>query len=335
MLTTNYRPKKFRHVIGQETAVKIIKAMAMNPERSPRALLLHGEFGCGKTSLARIFGRALFCEAFKAEGEVCLHCSPCKEFDSTSGRYIEYDSSVTGNVQTIKDLKSTIDYVTDTWRVIVFDEIHVASAKAQSALLKLIEEGPNKTFFLFVTTDPDKVLKTIQSRALPIEFFRVNTEFIVKRMKAICTHEQIEVSDDILYRIALKSDGHVRNALMLLDGYFVSRDGDSIKLPTDDMKQFLNYVILGANEQAIKSIEVIMKHPLRDIKRSLHLTVMKIVESFSLNVDNGYKVFADFYGVNVFKLLRLVSDPWVQEAFNDDCLAYSFFLSFLKIGKFK
>jgi len=138
MLTQKYRPVRFADVVAQDSAVKLLKAVSQNREAVCRSLLLYGDYGTGKTSLARVFGRSLRCESFLKTGEVCGKCEICKKIDSVGTGYYEYDSSITGNVESIRNLSSLIDFTVSDWRTIVFDEIHVASKQAQAALLKLL-----------------------------------------------------------------------------------------------------------------------------------------------------------------------------------------------------
>lgn len=334
MFTTDYRPKRYRSVIGQDLAVELLKSIAKSPERMPKSLLLYGTWGTGKTTMARLFGKSLVCEKFQKEGEICLKCPACRDFDKVSSHYLEFDSSVVGNKQDVQDLKYVIDLVTDTFRVIVFDEVHVASSAAQNALLKQIEEGPIKTFFLFCTTEIDKVIKTIQSRCLHIEFFKVQDSLIVERLKQIITHEKLEaVSEELLYKIALKADGHVRDAIMCLNGFVYSRDESLIHIPVDFMKDYLFYISKGSVELAQKTLKSIMQFPLYEIHRSFNYSIGMLTKAVFLKEDNGYEKIATVQKINIIKILRLVSEAWVQAAFKDEYLAYSFLLSFIHLGK--
>lgn len=331
-LTNKYRPSVYDELIGQCTAEKIMQAVAKEPERSGRSVILHGPYGTGKTSLARIFGRSLRCESFPKTGKICMKCKGCLSFDQTNSSYLEYDASTTGNVETIRNMQNIFDQVTEDYRVIVFDEIHVASTKAQSALLKIIEEGSPSTFYLFCTTEYDKVLKTIQSRSLPVEFYRVGDHLIEKHLTSICEQEEVtDLEEGVLEKIALKSDGHVRDALMVLEGYILSRDSNLITLPIEEIKQFFGYLSLKSYEQAHGTAKKIMRNPTNQVHRSLNFVIMKIVEA-EITKKGEYAELAERLGKPI-KYFKFIAEPWVQGSFTDEYLAYSFFLTLIRLTK--
>jgi DNA polymerase III subunit gamma/tau len=329
VLTRKYRPHVFETVVGQDLAVKLLKAVAKKPSRSANSLVLSGPWGTGKTTLARVFGRALSCENFLTTGRICMKCSGCRNWDKLSNRYIEYDSSMVGNVQQIRELKPVFEMVTEFYRVIVLDEAHLISRQAQSSMLKVIEEGPPKTFFVLCSTDPDMILDTIHSRSLPVDLYKVGNAVIVDHLKNIYKNEtgKDDISPDVLERIAFKCDGHVRDAVMLLEGYMVSEDESVLDLPIDDIRMFFDMVSKGEREQAIAVVSKgIMRHPVHQIQKSLNYVVMQMVASH-VRKGGNYLEIAQRLNLRVYDIFKIASDSWSQGVFKDKYLTASFFLT--------
>lgn len=166
MLSQEARPQTFREVAGQRLAKELLISIVRKPNESPRSLLLTGEYGTGKTTTSRIFARGLNCPN-KKDYEPCnkSDCPICGQDINSASFYQEYDATIIGNVETIRELRDTFYYnIKGQYKVIVFDECHSASKSAQTALLKVIEEAPQGIFFLFPTTHAHQLLPTIVSR---------------------------------------------------------------------------------------------------------------------------------------------------------------------------
>lgn len=149
-LANLYRPKTFKEVVGQDLAVSALKRIAHADGISVRSVLLIGSWGSGKTTTARIFGRALNCEHFKENDDVCNECPKCKDaMTKTSQLYMELDATSVGNVEAIRNISERLSIVPNGRRLVVVDEIHAASSAALNALLKLIEDGVPNTMFMF------------------------------------------------------------------------------------------------------------------------------------------------------------------------------------------
>lgn len=149
-LANLYRPKTFKEVVGQDLAVSALKRIAHADGISVRSVLLIGSWGSGKTTTARIFGRALNCEHFKETDDVCNECPKCKDaMTRTSQLYMELDATSVGNVEAIRNISERLSIVPNGRRLVVVDEIHAASSAALNALLKLIEDGVSNTMFMF------------------------------------------------------------------------------------------------------------------------------------------------------------------------------------------
>lgn len=226
-LTLAYRPHAFREVVGQGHIKPILRAIVASQDPPP-VLIMGGTRGTGKTTSARILAAALNCPDYlKHKGDACGECSSCKSVQQTNSiAVLEVDAASNGNVDDIRKIKDLCSYaVDDTWRVVLLDEAHSMSKQAFNALLKLLEEPPPKTVFVLLTTEVDKILETVRSRAMYFEFRRMTIKDIVGRLKHIAEERSIAVEDALLVEIANKVQGGMRDAVMLLDQ--VSRVGIS------------------------------------------------------------------------------------------------------------
>lgn len=245
MITQTHRPKVFKEVAGHKNVVDTLKCIAQRPENAPRTIILQGEFGTGKTTCARILARALNCPN-AVNGEPCGNCPVCNSDLDISPFYVEYDSAVIGNVETIRGLRETFYYNSDKgYRVIVLDECHLISKQAQGALLKVFEETKGNVFFVLCTTDAQTLLPTIRSRSLELRFNLIPDVFLKENLQGICKKENIQIDDDTLDLIVSRSEGHARNAQMLLDRYQLLGDvfKDSVKTSKDSFAKLFLYCV--------------------------------------------------------------------------------------------
>lgn len=251
MITQKHRPKTFKEVAGQKNVVDTLKCIVKNPNSAPRTIIMQGSYGTGKTTNARIFARALNCPN-QVNGEPCGNCPVCNSDLDISPFYAEYDSAVVGGVDQIRALRETFYYNSNTgYRVIVIDECHLVSPTAQAALLKVFEETKGNIFFVLCTTDVDKVLPTIRSRSLELVFNNIPELQLKENLKNIADSEGIQIDDETLNLIVDRSDGHARNAHMLLDRYMLLGDTfkESVKSSKDD---FARLMLLSAKANIIR-----------------------------------------------------------------------------------
>lgn len=320
MITVDYRPKTFSDMAGQSLAKMALKSIVENPEKAPKTLIFHGAFGTGKTTSARVFAHALNCSGSK---KPCMKCESCLTPIEESPYYREYDSSVIGRVEKIRELRDTF-YVNlaKGWQVIVFDEVHLVSAAAQGTLLKVLEEAPKGTFFVLCTTDPEKLLNTIRSRAFEIKFESVPVEDITDNLRVIVEKEGLEVEDDLLTLIAHKSKGHMRDAHKYLDQLELIGEEEFKKLMrscVDDWFSYFEGIALGSKDQVIKSIKRILMFPLAESKDDFSDTVLAIAKQM-VDYEKNEKAerIVKLLGSNTLKLVKLCVADWVLEGFKSD-----------------
>ena len=299
------------------------------------------------TTLSRVFARAFACEKFGVsvgvsggkDVDICGECAGCRGFGGVSGLYLEYDSSDVGNVEDIKGLRPVFDMFTEGYRVIVLDECHLISLKAQAALLKVLEEVSVRTFFVLCTTEPERLLKPILSRSLHVELRLVCREDIEQRLREVIELEGVEVPERLLRKIALKSDGHVRDSLMVLSSYLLTRDEGVVSFPIEEVEGYIDSLSKGHLEAAGGYVDKIMMYPLSQVRRALNGVILGLMES-SYSGGGEYVEMSCRLGGLVLQLYKLVCEGWVSEAFRDDYLARCFFITLMRkvresMGKFK
>lgn len=218
VIARKYRPQKFEDVVGQEHVSQTL-ANAIKAGRIAHAYLFCGPRGTGKTTMARIFAKALNCTGGpKADFDVadpkCVEIAEGRSLD-----VIEIDGASNNGVEQVRELRDTCRFApaSSKFKIYIIDEVHMLSTAAFNALLKTLEEPPAHVKFLFATTDPEKVLPTILSRCQRFDLRRIPANLIVKQLAFIAKEEGVEIDGGALYAIARAADGGMRDAESTLD----------------------------------------------------------------------------------------------------------------------
>ena len=240
-LYRKWRPTSFEEVRGQDHIVKTLKNQ-INSGRIGHAYLFCGTRGTGKTSIAKIFARAVNCE-HPVDGSPCGECSMCRQIaEGASLNVVEIDAASNNGVENIRDIREQVQYPpTDgRYRVYIIDEVHMLSIGAFNALLKTLEEPPSYVIFILATTEVHKIPITILSRCQRYDFKRISIDTIAGRLAELTQAEQIDVDDRALRYVARAADGSMRDALSLLDQCVAFHFGE--KLPYDNVLEVLGAV---------------------------------------------------------------------------------------------
>jgi len=213
-----FRPMTFDEIVEQDGPVSSLR-QAVKSGRIGHAYLFSGQRGTGKTSIAKVFSRAVNCEN-PVNGNPCNKCAICKGIiDGSLMDVIEIDAASNNSVENIRRICEEVVFAPSKAKkkVYIIDEVHMLSQGAFNALLKTLEEPPAHVLFLFATTEPHRIPATILSRCQRFEFKRISVDSIVSRLKFICEKEGFKADDDALTLIATLSDGAMRDAVSLLD----------------------------------------------------------------------------------------------------------------------
>ena len=217
-LYRKWRPQRFEDVKGQDHIVTTLQNQ-IRSNRIGHAYLFCGTRGTGKTSVAKIFARAVNCEA-PVNGSPCGQCPSCQQIlAGTSLNVVEIDAASNNGVENIREIREQVQYppTEGRYRVYIIDEVHMLSTGAFNALLKTLEEPPSYVIFILATTEAHKIPITVLSRCQRYDFRRITVDTITDRLRELTKAENMPVEDRALKYVAKAGDGSMRDALSLLD----------------------------------------------------------------------------------------------------------------------
>ena len=272
VLARKWRPKTFSEVIGQDHIARTLQNSVLQ-QKVAHAYLFTGTRGVGKTTIARIFAKAIRCENLDPAGNPCLECNSCKSIDQSNALdYVEIDGASNNSVDDVRELIENAQYLPTSgkFKVYVVDEVHMLSTSAFNALLKTLEEPPSHVVFIFATTDPHKLLGTVLSRCQRFDFKHVTEERLAEHVKYIAEQEGISFDNDESVKIlARQGNGSVRDTLSLMDQAMSLSAGQSIDEQTllqslglarpDAIKDLAAYLLAGDGANALKVFDEITR----------------------------------------------------------------------------
>ena len=252
-LYRKFRPAVFEDVKGQDHIITTLQNQ-IKANRIGHAYLFCGTRGTGKTTVAKIFAKAVNCE-HPVDGSPCGECAMCRSIAAgTSMNVIEIDAASNNGVDSIREIREEVTYrpTEGRYKVYIIDEVHMLSIGAFNALLKTLEEPPEYVIFILATTEIHKIPVTILSRCQHYDFKRISIETITDRMKELMHTEKVDVEDRALTYIAKAADGSMRDALSLLDQCIAFYLGQ--KLTYDNVLEVLGAVDTDVFSRLLRKI---------------------------------------------------------------------------------
>jgi len=220
VLARKYRSQRFDDVIGQNPIAQTLKN-AIKTGKVAHAYLFAGTRGIGKTTMARVLAKSLNCLAVEAPTtEPCCKCDSCVAVNLGEDiDVIEIDGASNNSVEEVRRLRENAIYrpARTRFKIYIIDEVHMLSTSAFNALLKILEEPPSHVKFIFATTEPNKVIPTVQSRCQRFDFTNINPNLIAGQLKSILEQEKIKYEEDLILPLAKMANGSMRDGLSLLD----------------------------------------------------------------------------------------------------------------------
>ncbi|HEY5596409.1 MAG TPA: DNA polymerase III subunit gamma/tau [Candidatus Bipolaricaulota bacterium] len=255
-LYRKWRPQQFSQVVGQTYTLRTL-VNALAHKEIAHAYLFAGPRGTGKTTVARLFARAVNCLQ-RQQGEPCNRCDACERISrGASLDVVEIDGASNRGIDQIRKLREEVSFVPADvkYKVYIIDEVHMLTNEAFNALLKTLEEPPKRVVFIFATTEPHKLPATVTSRCQAFEFTHIPLELIVNHLTHICQAENIQADERALHAIASRCGGALRDALVTLEQLASYAQGEPISgetletvlgLPSETLLQdFLQRMLSG------------------------------------------------------------------------------------------
>ena len=228
-LYRKFRPQEFEDVKGQDHIVTTLKNQ-IKADRIGHAYLFCGTRGTGKTTVAKIFAKAVNCE-HPIDGSPCGECASCRAItEGSSMNVIEIDAASNNGVDNIRQIREEVAYrpTEGRYKVYIIDEVHMLSAGAFNALLQTREEPPSYVIFILATTEAHKIPITILSRCQRYDFHRISIDTIAARLTDLMQQENVDVDERAIRYVAKAGDGSMRDALSLLDQCIAFHLGETL-----------------------------------------------------------------------------------------------------------
>lgn len=309
------RPMNFDQMVGQKTVVENLRQQAIRKEFF-QCYILEGQFGSGKTTMARIISRAINCEHPDEHGNPCGCCESCKAVSSGSSDIVELDAASNTGVDSIRAIKESVDFLPSQLKkkVYIIDEVQKISGSAFDALLKVLEEPPEHVVFIMCTTELKKIPATVRSRAACYQFGQISEAEIAGRLIEIAVKYGFSYEENGIFLIAKNSCGSMRNAIKLLEqsgttGYGVTEENVTkmLGLTSPDALFAVMETIVGNDmPEMVKRIRTLLNegaNPVSMVGDMLSVLADGIVCSTSEKFDRGTEHYR-----SLLKALCMITD---------------------------
>ncbi|WP_201456776.1 DNA polymerase III subunit gamma/tau [Chlamydia sp. 17-3921] len=297
-----YRPQTFVEILGQDSIVTVLKN-ALLLKRSAHAYIFSGIRGTGKTTLARIFAKALNCSKLDSQGEPCNICSSCREITSGSSLdVIEIDGASHRGIEDIRQINETMVFAPakSSCKIYIIDEVHMLTKEAFNALLKTLEEPPQHVKFFLATTEIHKIPNTILSRCQKMHLKRIPDTIIVKKLFTMAKDHALTISEEALLPIARSAQGSLRDAESLFD-YVIAL------LPNEITPQTVADALGIASFDTLQALDIAIRTG----------NYLKALQPITLLINSGVAPITFLHDLTLFYRDLLLSQNQPNTSFKD------------------
>ena len=323
-----FRPQSFDDVVGQEHVTKTLRN-AISKGKQSHAYIFSGPRGTGKTSIAKVFAKAINC-LNPQDGEPCNECAICKGItQGTNGDVIEIDAASNNGVDEIRNIRDKVKYAPSEskYKVYIIDEVHMLTTGAFNALLKTLEEPPAHAIFILATTEPHKIPPTIISRAQRFDFKAISTEQIVERLRFVAQEQSLDYEEAALEFIAKASEGGMRDALSIMDQaiafgdeHLTLQDVLDVTGSVDEasLNELFNDIVNGNVKEAFSRYHHFVSEG-KEVNRLINDMIYFVRDTImnkTINEQTSYDALTQFDLETLYYMIDIINDTLVSIRFS-------------------